>query len=89
MAIVKRAPIEKKRSLRLSVALHPDIAEGARAASDELGISLSAWLAMAIGRAVRGHRLEAEVLERVLRETLGEQMQLAIEEQQRIGTPSP
>lgn len=75
------------RAQRVSVALRPDIAEDAKVAARELGISLSAWLAMAIGRAVRGHRLEREVLETVLRETLGEQMRLHLEEMEKeIGT---
>lgn len=71
------------RTDRVSVALAPDVAQGARDASAELGMSMSSWLAMAIGRAVRAHRLEREVLERVLRETLGEQLTLQMEEMSR------
>lgn len=83
MSDAKRAP----RAQRVSVALRPDIVESAKDASEDLGISMSAWLAMAIGRAVRGHRLEREVLETVLRETLGEQMRLHLEEMEKeIGT---
>lgn len=67
------------RSERVSVAITPDMAEAARAASLELGMTLNAWLGMAIGRAVRAHRMEREVLVTVLKDVFGEQMKLELE----------
>jgi len=67
------------RTERVSVALTPEMLNGVRQATAELGMTQNAWLGMAVGRAVRAHRLEREVLEKVLREFMGEQMQLELE----------
>lgn len=75
--------MEKKkehRTERVSVALTPEMLDGVRQATADLGMTQNAWLGMAIGRAVRAHRMEREVLEKVLKETFGEQMKMQIEE---------
>jgi hypothetical protein len=73
------------RSERVSVALSPDISAGAKEAAAELGVSLSSWLAIAVGNYVRSHRLQREVLERVLLETLGEQLKMELAEMEDAG----
>lgn len=76
---------ESGRSVRVSVALSPEIAAGAREAATELGVSLSSWLAIAVGNYVRSHRLQREVLERVLLETLGQQLKMELAEMEEAG----
>lgn len=70
---------KEHRTERVSVALTPEMLKGVQQAKDDLGMTQNAWLGMAIGRAVRAHRMEREVLEKVLKETFGEQMKLEIE----------
>jgi len=73
-------PVAPKKTERLSVAVTPEMSEGCRQASADLGMTMNAWLGMAIGRAVRSHRMEREVLEKVLMETMGAQMRLELDE---------
>lgn len=65
---------------RVSMALSNNVAAGARQAATDLGMSLNAWLGMAVGRAVRAHEMERDVLEKVLKETFGEQLRLQLAE---------
>ena len=69
-----------KKTERLSVAVSTEMLNQVREAAGDLGMTLNAYLGMAIGRAVRSHRMEREVLEKVLMETMGAQMRLELEE---------
>lgn len=69
------------RSARLNFTLKPEVLEGAREVAAELGISTNSWVALAVGRALRQHRMEREILQEVMTKVFGEQMMLEIERQ--------
>jgi len=76
------------KSGRTSFSITPSVLQGVRDAAAELGMTQNAWLGMAIGRAVRAHRMEREVLEKVLKETFGEQLKMELAAMERPdGTP--
>jgi len=82
------AEVKEYKSERTSVSVTPGVLQGARDAAADLGMTQNAWLGMAIGRAVRAHRMEREVLEKVLKETFGEQLKMEMTAMERHdGTP--
>lgn len=73
------SPSVPRKDERLSVAVSTEMLEQVKEACADLGMTQNAWLGMAIGRSVRAHRMEREVLEKVLKEVFGSQMKLELD----------